>query len=227
MSRINRIFLMLWCVLWAAGTFGQTRSAVNNTQRNSILERQVIGDELQHLTTSGAFREALLTTNLPGGMAVKLGCEEEPTTQRWKPMGVSLRSALDWIVAEDGQYRWQVEQGVINLLPKSGLSPLLKVRIRQLYVEDVKSVHQAYGELMSLPEVRKAVDNLGFKDSFERIQGSGSLPKDQPGFSVHCENVTVREALNAIAKAHGRAVWVYKERHCKSKHGFSIEFTVQ
>jgi len=52
---------------------------------------------------------------------------------------------------------------------------------------------------------------------------SGETPKPK-AFSVHCRNVTLREALNAIARAQGRAVWNYIETHCEGRNEVIIRF---
>jgi hypothetical protein len=217
--------------LIGAALFGavlaQTRPAMNDATPEGILDQKVAGDELRHLTTSGAFREVLLAVRAAGGIVTAPRCDDEPLSQRWQPAGSSVRVLLDSIVLADPHYRWRAQEGVINLLPKSIEPALLRVRINQLHVEDARSVYEPYGRLMSLPEVRTAIERLKLSDSYERIQGGSSVPRGKAGFSVRCENVTVREALNAIVRAHGQAVWAYKEMQCNGNRRFSVEFIVQ
>lgn len=56
--------------------------------------------------------------------------------------------------------------------------------------------------------------------------GSTSEPGERH-YTLNLANVTVREALNAIARAHGKGVWEYKERHCNGKADFQIQFLVR
>lgn len=57
----------------------------------------------------------------------------------------------------------------------------------------------------------------------ERRPGSKSDDEDQE-LRVQCKNVTLRELLNAIVRAHGYAVWAYSERHCAGRSEFRLDF---
>jgi hypothetical protein len=52
---------------------------------------------------------------------------------------------------------------------------------------------------------------------------SGQSPHPA-SFSVHCKDVTLKGALNAIARAQGFAVWDYVETHCDGKDEVVIRF---
>lgn len=49
----------------------------------------------------------------------------------------------------------------------------------------------------------------------------------QQHYTLDLTNVTLREALNAIARSNGKGVWEYRERHCNAKYEFQIQFLVR
>ena len=181
MNKPNIVFLVFIIAL-AVIALGQARPPENNLVQDNVLERRVAGDELRQLTTADALRESLVATGVAGGIVVVPSCQDEPLTQKWKPMNSTLRDALAWIVAQDPQYRWVVKRGVVNLLPGSAEPALLRVRIDHFRAENVRSVHEAYNRLTSLPEVRKAIATLKLSDSYERLQGGSQIHKDEAGF---------------------------------------------
>ena len=91
--------------------------------------------------------------------------------------------------------------------------------------------NEALSQLLALPEVGKvATDELGL-----RTVTGGPYPFSMDGreperkkVSLSLTNVTVREALNAIARAHGSAVWILvKQEDCGLGNGskfFELHF---
>jgi hypothetical protein len=208
-------------------TLGQSSKGDSSSLSKDVMDRPVSAKSFKDLTTANAFREALSAAGVPGGIVKVSRCDEDLTLQNWGRLGSSLRDVLDAIVKVDDQYRWQLEDGVVNLLPADDQPALLQVRVKHLLVKNATSVYQAYSKLFALPEVKKAIADLKLNDSFERIQGGLSGNLNQTQFSVDRKSITLREALNAIVRAQGQAVWSYKEYHCNGAHGLSIEFIVQ
>jgi hypothetical protein len=226
---VAKTYLDLFLVITIAFpvAFGQIAKSTQMGNAPDILSRRVMGDEPEDLTTTNAINKALANTKVPGGIIRVRDCTEELAKQRWQPGEASLNDTLNAIVQADPQYSWQLDNGVINILPTAGEPELLKIRIKKFRVVNATSVTLAYSKLMSLPEVKQAIVNLGLPDSFERLQGPPAVANDKTGFSVSCKNVTLREALNAIVRADRKAVWTYSEYHCNGRHGFSIDFTVR
>lgn len=138
-------------------------------------------------------------TGVPGGI-VKIGsCEEETLKQPVKTQGVLLREVLNTIVAADPRYYWQHEDGVVNLLPTKGEPVLLKTPITQFRVKDAVSAELVVDKLLALSEVQKKMQELHLSHGLKLLVIPSS-PKLST-FSVHCKNVTLREALNEIARA--------------------------
>jgi len=225
MRTINSLAASIVIGLLAPVTFGEVAQIINDKSANDILERRVAGSDLLNLTTTDAFSKSLAAARVPGGIARILSCEDEVLKQAWRPLNSPLRAVLDSIVLSDPRYRWQLEDGVVNLIPVSGEPALLQVRVTEFHVENAETVYYALSQLIGLPEVKKGMAEL------QLSQGLGPLviPSSPRAarFTVHCQDVTLREALNAIVRAQGRAVWLYTQRHCSGGDEINIEFTVQ
>lgn len=197
----------------------------NNTQENAskvILQRKVPGTELEFLSTRNVFYSSLWLTQVPGGMATIADCEPETLMQSWKPSNAALSQVLETLVATDPRYRWQMQNGVVNLLPATGEPPLLRIRINEFDVKDIASAREALAALLALPEVKQGMRDLNLKPGIAIITGS-SQP-NPPKASVSQRGGTLRQALNAIARAQERAIWEYIERHCEGQDEIVIRF---
>jgi hypothetical protein len=203
----------------------QTGHSTKQLLSADVLERKVPGDSLEYLTTRQAFSRGLLLTRVAGGIAsAASGCEEEPVIQKWMPVGVSLRNVLDLIITGDPGYRWDSDGDVINLFPKDGTPVLLSTRIKSFRLDSPTDIDSALNQLLGLPEVKRQESNLHIGTGLKLIVRPTS--KDDPKITLHCENLTLREVLNAIVRAYGGAVWSYRERHCGAQNVFSIDFIV-
>ena len=193
----------------------------------AVLARRVEGDELRHLTTSIAFVESLKATSTPGGIITILGCQREAITQRWRPSGYPLRDVLDWMVDTDTQYRWTSHDGVINLMPANGEPEILKTQIKSVEVKHFKSPGTAVRKILASPELLEALSRLGLHERLRAVVWPVDLDAKEKGHSLSFKNVSLREALNLIARTHGHAVWEYSEEHCNGRDEFLLDFLVQ
>lgn len=203
---------------------GQTTQTVKPSA-DEMLERSLPGNEAEYLTTRDAFSIALGGVGMAGGGAIVLGCEGDYFKQLWSPMNriqtnKTLRQALDTLVENDPRYRWQVADGVINLLPATGEPALLQTRIVEFRAENITLAMDTVTPLLVLPEVQKAMDDLKLKPGVAVFFTS---PSRKP-FSVECRGMTLRETLNAIVRAQGRGVWDYVETHCDQRNEVVIRF---
>lgn len=221
-----KIYIYLFFVITVAFStnFDQATKSGQTGNAEEVLTRKIKWSETESLTTTNALSRVLANTKVPGGIVRVFDCSGEPIKQEWEPKEYSLNNALDALVSSDPQYHWELDNGVINFLPNAGSPAFLEVRIKELRVPNATSVIFAYNELMLLPEVRKAVIDFGLTDSFERFQGP---TPDKSDFNISCKDVTLREALNAIVRVDGKAVWAYHENHCNGRNSFSIEFIVR
>lgn len=193
-----------------------------------VLERQVTASKGEYPTTHSAFLESLISARVPGGIVTILNCDNtHPRRQTYLSPG-TVRETMDTIVKTNPEYRWQVDDGVINLLTVHDEPTLLNVRISKLKVEDARSVNTILSNLFDLPEVKGAIAKLQLIPGVKFIVGPIPMdPERRPKYTVECEDVTVREALNAIVRVHGRAAWEYKEQRCDGKTMYTVDFIVK
>ena len=136
-----------------------------------ILQRKVPGNELEFHSTPDVFYASLGRTRLPGGMVRLVDCEQDTLMQSWRPSNSPLSQVLDTMVATDPRYRWQMQDGVVNLLPAAGEPTLLKTRLNEFDLEDIGSVREALARLLALPEVKKGMRDLHLKPGIAIIVG--------------------------------------------------------
>lgn len=193
--------------------------------------REVLLRPLSNLNSSPlfvdmAFQSALLAADVPGGEIITDGCGGEPQ-KVVRLQGATLRDALDTITRSDPDYRWRVVGGVVNLLPAGEVPRLLRVQIGVFDSRDAADIVSAGTFLFDLPEIRRAAGELGLTHNVSGT-GLGAMapgpPVPKKPLRVHCERVTVMDALNAIVHTNGHGVWLYRERHYNGNRLFDINF---
>ena len=198
---------------------------------DEILKRQVAGINLNDVTTINAMTSLLSGAGVPGGIAIVTECGED-IRYTFASSGSTLRNTLDAIVSANPQFSWQVSDGVVNVSPLAGDPPLLSLTIGELRLNGAHSTDEAANQLFAIPEIQKRLAELHLSYGYTRfgirdLKRPGSAPdKEEQRYNLTLKNVTVRDALNAIARAHGKAVWLYRERHCNGSTEFQINFPV-
>jgi len=204
----------------------QTSSASGN-----MFEPQRRDLNPENMRTTSAFAKALNAAGTPGGIATITGCDQEATyIFPWS--GPSLPAQLNGIVSTDPRYVWRFRRGVVDISPRGGDPALLGLRIREAKVMAARSLSDAVNQLLAIPAVQNRMTELHLSSGPTRT-GIGDIKRpDSIGgnegrrYSLSLRNVTVREALNAIVRAHGKAVWLYLERRCHGSAEFQIQFLV-
>src|SRR5438094_6153133 len=95
----------------------------------NALERAVVSEEQRSLTTTEAFNVSLRRVQAPGGMVTLIDCQGNSLKKDWKAQGQPLAQILNNLVAADRNYRWELQNGAIDLLPTSGEPTLLQTYI--------------------------------------------------------------------------------------------------
>ncbi|MCP9495948.1 MAG: hypothetical protein MSG64_15985 [Pyrinomonadaceae bacterium MAG19_C2-C3] len=202
-------------------------SSQSKKTQDDILNRRVATDEMKNVSAKDALAHVLDKAEVPGGIVVVRACDDAAGFTR--TLGdTTLRAALDGIVAANLQYKWKIRDGVVNLdLPNNDL-PLLNVRVAKLEVTRAKTLDEALNKLLALPEVQEvsssSVGSRMIQGGLYSFDSSGDMSQGGEQFSVTCTDVTVREALNAIVRAYGRATWVYTQTDCNGRRLFYISF---
>jgi|SRR6185503_172414 len=191
------------------------------TQKNlpaGALERPIFAHERNVLNTPEAFRASILRAKVPGGAVMIVGCQEDLKRQ-WNPQGEPLGQVLNEMTAVDKSYRWEVQDGALNLLPTAGEPPLLQTRVGEFKI-DTKSSLEALNQLKIMAEVQQAMVGLRLQEGLTIITYS---PRPTP-FSIRFKGGTLRQALNAIAVAYGTDVWDYREIRCGERNEVIMRF---
>jgi hypothetical protein len=198
-----------------------------------VLQRRVAIGDLGKFPPITALMIALNNAKVPGGIVKIKSCQEQQK-KNMSSTGSSMRNVLDAFVMADPQYKWQIEDGVVNLVPATGDPPLLDVRIPEFKVENVETLDDAASRLLATPSVKKGITALGLEQGVQRLSGPGYyLPPDSRKedsthkLTVTGKNLSLREALNTIVRVRGSGVWLYTENHCRGRKEFSVKFPSQ
>jgi hypothetical protein len=208
-----------------AGRQGQPQQRLTDEQ---LLMRPAAVTGASELSVDMAFMMAVDQARAAGGAAILHGCEE-PSKKAVRYQGSTLREVLDNIVAADPDYVWEVNDGVVNLMPAKGVPDLLTLRIAAFDSADATSLATAGTYLLALPEVRERAAELGFSqavsgDVLSAVPAPGTPLPAPKLLNVHVENVTLFDALDALVRTNGHGQWVYHETHCKSQNNFQVQF---
>ena len=221
-SKMLPILLILAQPLLTAITAAVPR-ALQQTKED-LLDRPVSQFDTRPRSMREIFQLALESARVPGGSAVLFGCEAQ------EPVAIipiltpdaTVRQALDAIVRANPAYRWELDNGAINLLPAAGEPLLLKTRIPRFHAHGLKSISAAIDQLEQMPEVRQRMADLGL--SHGTIYFAGPVnPNPPPAFDVTCDGLSLREVLNEVARrSTGAQYWEYHEAHCGSRNDMVI-----
>jgi hypothetical protein len=195
-----------------------------------ILNRPTGGIQLPEPTTPDILVQALINSGVPGGIAVTASCGGGFQTRFLHPTHATLRGVLDAVLSVEPEYSWNVDNGVVNFGQRDNEPLFLSSMVSRLEVRDVEP-NEALYQLLALFEVDKVARvQLGFRTVTGgpyAFMTNGSKPESKK-LSLTLTNVTVREALNSIARAHGSAVWILvKRENCGLSNGqkfFDLHF---
>lgn len=230
MKKLRVLFSPLIMVGMTTLVFPNPSQLSSKTVDERILEREAKAN-LENVTTTEAFMRVLMAAEVPGGIEV-VSTRDEPIKHWLAPSNSTLREGLQSIVSVDTQYKLETLDGVVNLVLNDGKPSLLEIRLAKFQTGQVDTLDEALDYLLNLPEVRKQEVNFGSRLLRGRLgyfNSSGNTDADRPHrkLSLKYKNVTVREALNAIVRAHGRAIWAYKQGNSNGESWFEINFLNQ
>jgi hypothetical protein len=178
------------------------------------------------ITSQHAFLRASTAARVPGGLVWMMKCSGEEPLLHEDRIILPISDALESLVKRDPRYKWQIDTGVVNLLPSAGEPDLLKVRIRQF--KTTATLTEALRQLLGLPEVTQGSIRLRLKQSTTTLLVGPTTIRGRPvPITVDVRDVTLRQALNALARANGRAIWEYRAYRCGRANQFSIDFLTQ
>jgi hypothetical protein len=227
------------CLLFLLVVFSQSGPnaphVIQDGVAKSIEERldEMIHDlePLNKDSTEIAFAKVLHHAQFSGGIVEVHDCFKPEKAGRWPHSddlnGLTLREALNRIVADDPRYKWQIDDTAIDLIPRRGVPPLLDIHLThfQLRAEDVAMAIEA--TLFTEPTVEKALHELNLKkeDRLKVYIGSAPPPMGKP---LDLIDASILHILNAVASNHRfPAVWHYAESVGNCEHTYYLEWLVR
>lgn len=125
-----------------------------------------------------------------------------PAIEIVKP--ITVRELLKLIMTRHPNYRWRLDDGVLDVLPRSsGLTPRsqhknpLRIRVSAFSV----------AELPSDQALQQLCDMSGISFTPKRVQYLGPLQPTIP-ITLDLKKVSALDALNQIAKSDGQITWI-------------------
>jgi hypothetical protein len=136
-----------------------------------------------------------------------IGLEADPQQPR-SPAAVelqnpSLADVMNAIVKSVPRYQWREKGNVVEVSPVAGGSSLLDTNIATFQVTDADA-KDAINQLLMLPEVQANIRSMNLAWMEVSTERRGKK------FSMSLENVSMREALNMIAKESGTRFWIFR-----------------
>src|SRR5712692_4352376 len=101
------------------------------------------------LPTQTRFLLTLLAAHIPGGSVWIRQCKGQEPVFHQDPTILPLRDALESITSADPRYQWQMDGGVVNLVPRTGEPRFLKLRIKRYQTKT--NLNEALRQLLALP----------------------------------------------------------------------------
>jgi hypothetical protein len=174
---------------------------------SGVMAQQPAPPPVRAITYKGDMANIL--SELPNVYGVTIGLELD--TQRYQVVGIALSDAtvtdvMNAIVESAKKYQWQQTGSFVEVWPLAGSNPLLETRISSFNVKDL-SASEAFDRLLNLPEVQANMRDLNLQRRAP-AESPGKLTSSR--FSVNLEGVTLREALDKIAKESHIDIWIFR-----------------
>lgn len=176
------------------------------------------------------FMNVLRGTGVHGGFAEIATCSTEPKGDLKVSQGSTILEAMDALVAANPGYKWNVDDGVVNLIPRNGATLLYtSISSFQMDTTDLQAP-SAIQDMLRLPEVQRREATLGLKPGAGQggleVVGKHPTPRQPAPVQIKVTNVSLREALNQIVASLPKEVWIYRETDCDGHKSFTVS-TVQ
>lgn len=119
----------------------------------------------------------------------------------------TIRNILDKFIESDPRYKWEVVDGVINIIPKEQPS-LLKVSVSKVDFVNIK-LEDAEFAILELPEVRLALSELNISAS--KISINNDSVSNKSLFSLRLESTNIQQILNEILRNKYGYYWTVEQ----------------
>jgi len=173
-------------------------------------------------------QDVLRGTGVPGGFAEIAVCSDVPKGYLRLSQGTTVREAMDSLVAANPSYQWDLENGVVNLVPRARV-PLLDTKIVKFDKGATdREVPLFFQDLLRLREVQDRAAALGLKPGLGQ-GGPGSVeehpvPKQPVPIHISVRNLSLRDAFNEVVRKSGKGmIWMYYETNCDGNRTYIVE----
>jgi len=140
----------------------------------------------------------------------------------------TITAALDKVSSGTDSYTWKEEHGTLLVQGANRKPSVLDIVVKSFSFRPNEPVLKTSGNLFSLPEVLQYMTAQGLTQWGPEIGFAQFKKKNKkPEAKVTLNNVSVREALEAIASAGHPKVWFYTESSCNRKRSFSLNWTLK
>ena len=177
---------------------------------------------------SSILQDVLRGTGVPGGFAQIAVCSDVPKGRLKLKQGTTIREAMDAFIATNPNYRWRLQGGVVNLMPRDDV-PLLDTKIVEFDKDATdREIPAVLQDMLGLDEVRKRAAALGLKEGFWQ-GGPGAVeehpvPRQPVPVHISLRNVSLRDAFNEVVRTSGKGVlWIYYETDCNGERTYIVE----
>jgi hypothetical protein len=156
----------------------------------------------------------------------RLDCS--PDQQRSFPsLKGSLKEGLDQLTVMDSSLVWKEVDGGILIRRNPQHLSLLDTRIKEFGFDKRDRPEAATDALLSLSPVRRQITKLNLNVRSPELGFSQPRAEGYPDGQIILGNVTVRQALNAMASADHPKVWLFQETTCSGQTTLLIQWVVK
>jgi hypothetical protein len=196
--------LMLFILLWSSTTLAQGADAKGPLKPLDV----IVADLLQ-------------ASNVPGGIEVLSGCDQLKAKTR-EPETLTTDAALSVLSEAEHTLAWSKKGNLYSVRIRevdtpsvtSVQLPALQLNVTTLaQATDILLQHQATRNHLARIKMSETTDAIGFSSIHERNTRSISLPAG-----------TLRDDLNAVALAFGKAIWRLDQRECGGDRIFRLSW---
>lgn len=163
-----------------------------------------------------------VNAQVPGGVVRIIDCNGREAQVSGKDSR-SIQDLLNLLVLKAPEYRWKLDDGVINLMPNTGFPVPLDIRLPNFKMENGTAL-EAMNELVDRPDLKREFAARGLFRGLELT--GGGFPISKKRISLDLKDATLLEVLNSIVRADGRAVWGYTLIPCQGWNQYQLKLLV-